>query len=73
MKTPLQRAREARNWTQKQVADMLKMDQGHYHRIERTGATTRETAEAIVRLFDDVDLSELHVLYPERYRDRVAL
>lgn len=66
--TPLKRARQGRNWTQKQVAAKLGINQGHYHRIESRGETTPATAAAIVALFGpESGLTEVHVLYPQRF------
>lgn len=51
--------------TQAQVAQRLAMSQGHYSRIERLGHTSRETAVKITAMFPD--LSEMEVLFPERF------
>lgn len=71
MKTPLKRAREARKLTQMEVAAQIGISQSTYSRIENGGMTTRETAQAIVGfLGHESGLSELHVLYPDRFPDR---
>lgn len=68
MKTPLKRAREARKLTQTDVAEQIGISQSTYSRIEGGGKTARETAQAIVAFFGQQSgLSELHVLYPERF------
>lgn len=54
--------------TQTEVARAIGISQGHYHRIESRGETTPETAALLVDLFGpDSGLTELHVLFPDRY------
>jgi transcriptional regulator with XRE-family HTH domain len=66
--TPLRKLREERGLTTIKVARELSIDQGHYSRIERDGKCSKEVAEKIVDFFGREWITELHVLYPERYR-----
>jgi hypothetical protein len=54
------------------VAAALSMDQGHYTKIENGASTSAATAAKIAAYFAPA-ISELHVLYPERFpRDEKA-
>lgn len=70
--TPLKKARSARNWTLADVSSRLaaigeSADTGNLSRIERgTQRASAVLAENLVRVFGN-DLTEIHVLYPERY------
>lgn len=65
--TPLLEARLASGLTQKQLADVLGIDQGHLSRIERNQCQPKpDLAATIVVKFGGV-LDELMVIYPERY------
>ena len=66
--SPLRKLREKRGLTTIKVARDIEIDQGHLSRIERDGKCSREVAEKIVAYFGRNLISELHVLYPERYR-----
>lgn len=66
--TPLRKLREDRGLTTTLVARKIDIDQGHYSRIERDGKCSREVAQKIVEFFGQEWITELHVLYPERYR-----
>lgn len=66
--TPLRKLREKRGLTTIKVAREVDIDQGHYSRIERDGKCSREVAQKIVEFFGREWITELHVLYPERYR-----
>lgn len=66
--TPLRKLREERGLTTIKVAREIQIDQGHYSRIERDGKCSREVAQKIVDFFGREWITELHVLYPERYR-----
>ena len=66
--SPLRRLRAKRGLTTIKVARDLEIDQGHYSRIERDGKCSREVAEKIVEYFGRNRITELHVLYPARYR-----
>lgn len=64
--TPLLEARLASGLTQKQVADILEIDQGHLSRIERCQCQPKpDLAAVIASKFQCLD--EMMVLYPERY------
>jgi putative transcriptional regulator len=69
--TPLKRIRKARGLTAAGVAETLQMDQGHYTRIENGASTSAETAAKIAALFSP-EISELHVLYPDRFQPEGA-
>lgn len=72
--TPLKKARIAKGWTLAEVSDRLaatgadRTDTGNLSRVER-GEQRASTAlaENLCRLFDG-EITELHILYPERYR-----
>jgi transcriptional regulator with XRE-family HTH domain len=76
--TPLRNARTRRGWTLHEVSAHLlaigagSTDTGNLSRIER-GAQRASTsmAENLCRVFGG-ELSELHILYPERYMPRPA-
>ena len=65
VKTPLRRAREARGLTIDEAAAKLGIDQGNLSRIERGLQTPSK--EALAEIAREFDLSELEILYPERY------
>lgn len=67
MDTPLKSLRSQRGLTTVAVANAVGIDQGTYWRIENGAGTTPDTAAKIVRFFGDHSLTELHILYPERY------
>ncbi len=53
-----------------QVAELIKSDAGNISRIERGQQTpSKELVEKLVALFKDEGLTELHILFPERYTD----
>ncbi len=70
--TPLKKARTERNWRLADVCDRLRdlgenIDTGNLSRIERCEQrASPTTAEKLVRVFDG-DLTEIHILYPERF------
>lgn len=67
-KTPLRQLRERRELKQGDLARALGISQSAYSRIERFGQTTKETAAAIIAyLGRDCGITELEVLYPERF------
>lgn len=77
--TPLKKARIARGWTLTEVSDRLaavgadRTDTGNLSRIERCEQRASATlAENLCRVFEG-DISELHILYPERYRTEQTL
>lgn len=72
--TPLKRARTKRNWRLADVCQRLRdlgenIDTGNLSRIERCEQrASPTTAEKLVRVFDG-EITEIHILYPERYTD----
>jgi len=67
MTTPLQRIRIARGLTQKQVALGAEIDPGQYSRIENAKEqATPRAAERIAKSFGH-EVTEMQILYPERY------
>lgn len=72
--TPLKKARSDRGWTLAQVVKRLaetgeQIDTGNLSRIERgVQRPSPALAENLVAVFQG-DLTEIHVLYPERYQD----
>jgi len=72
--TPLKRARIARKWTLADVSARLALlgdpiDSGNLSRVERGVQRASTTlAENLSRVFDG-DITEIHILYPERFID----
>ena len=64
MISPLRQKRWEMGLTVREAAALVGIDIGQLSRIERTGRTTRETAERIAECFG---VSEENVLYPERF------
>lgn len=65
--TPLQKIREAHHLSQSKVAAAVGLDQSSYHCIETGKNGTRpSTAERLVKFFGS-GITEMHVLYPERF------
>lgn len=70
--TPLKRARTARKWTLADVSARLAqlgdpIDSGNLSRIERGIQRASATlAENLAQVFEG-DLTEIHILYPERF------
>lgn len=71
--SPLKRARQSRSWTLAEVSARLaalgdRVDPANLSRVER-GAQKASTAlaEKLVQVFEG-DLTEMHILYPERFR-----
>ncbi|MDG9784662.1 helix-turn-helix domain-containing protein [Metapseudomonas otitidis] len=70
--TPLKKARTDRKWRLADVCERLRglgenIDTGNLSRIERCEQrASPATAEKLAQVFDG-ELSELHILYPERY------
>lgn len=72
-KTPLRLAREARNLTLKQVADAVGTDGGNLSRVERgTQTPSKELTEALVKFYGVKNLSEVQILFPERFTAQAA-
>lgn len=67
--TPLRKARRKRGLTLADVAESVGSDTGNISRIERgQQIPNRELLSNIVDLFKDNDITEVHILYPERFR-----
>ena len=66
-KTPLRVLREKRGLTAIAVAEAVGVSQGQYSRIENGEGTQAQTAERIVEFFGREFITEIHVLYPERF------
>lgn len=57
--------------TQGEVAALVGIHQGSYSKLERNtpgNGASAELAAALARIFRHQGLSELHVLYPKRFR-----
>lgn len=66
--TPLRKLRIRKGLTQREVAQAVGLDQGHYCRIERGEQVSPDSAAAIAGYFGKA-ITELHILYPERYQE----
>lgn len=67
MKTPLRLARERREMTIVQVSTATGIDPGNLSRIERGCQTpSKDVAEKLAKFFDN-EVTEIQILYPERY------
>lgn len=67
--TPLRKLRKLRGLSTTVVAAAVELDQSTYSRIEASGATSRETAAKIADYFGREWITELHILFPDRYPD----
>lgn len=68
MKTPLRLAREKHDLTLQDLAKNVDSDVGNLSRIERGHQRpSSELAEKICKQFPDGEITELHLIYPERY------
>lgn len=65
--TPLKRLRLARGKTLKAVADGVNSDPGNISRIERGKQCSPALAAKLVAFFGADAISELEILYPQRY------
>lgn len=67
MKTPLRLARERRDLTIVQVSAATGIDPGNLSRIERGCQTpSTDVAEKLAKFFGH-EVTEIQILYPERY------
>lgn len=66
-KTPLRSLREARGLTATQVASAVGMVQSSYTRIENGLGASPDSAAKLAEFFGREFITELHILYPERY------
>ena len=65
--TPLRRIREMKKYSLAEVATSVSSDPGNLSRIENgTQKPSVTLAERLVRFFD-FEITELELLYPERY------
>lgn len=71
-KTPLQRLREKRGLTLKEVADAVDTDTGNLSRMERGIQKSVDLAAKLVTFYGPGAITELEILYPERYPDPAA-
>jgi transcriptional regulator with XRE-family HTH domain len=66
--TPLKRIRLERGAKQTDLAEKIGIDQGYLSRIEN--GDVRPSPEVAARIADEIGrewITELHILYPERY------
>lgn len=74
--TPLKKARLAKGWVLEDVVSRLRRiggsaDVGNLSRIERgLQKASVDLAASLVRVFGKRSLSEMQVLYPERYMEK---
>lgn len=72
--TPLKRARIAKGWSLEDVVRRLvelgePFDTGNLSRVERNKQrASLKLAESLVKVFGKRTLTEIHVLYPERFQ-----
>ena len=73
-KTPLRNARESRELTVNEVANLVGTDQGALSRIERQKQVCNlALAERLADFFYAEKLTENHILYPQRYMSSKTL
>ena len=66
--TPLRKARLQRGLTLANVAESVGSDTGNISRIERgQQIPNRELLSNLVDLFKENEITEVHILYPERF------
>lgn len=76
--TPLKKARKAKGWRLSDVVDRLAAigevtDTSNLSRLERgVQRASTQMAESIVKVFGKRALTEIHVLYPERFAEKSA-
>lgn len=74
--TPLKKARKAKGWRLSDVVDRLAAigevtDTSNLSRLERgVQRASTQMAESIVKVFGKRALTEIHVLYPERFAEK---
>lgn len=70
MTTPLKKVRMTKGFTLEQVAEAVGSDSGNISRIERGKQNpNKEMVAKLVKLFETEGLTELQILFPERYTD----
>ncbi|OSI21674.1 helix-turn-helix domain-containing protein [Neisseria dumasiana] len=68
--TPLKKARLAEGLTLKEVAKHVNSDTGNISRIERgKQMPSKELVSKLVDLFSSQGITEVHIIYPERFPD----
>ena len=67
MDTPLKRLRAQRGLTLQEVAAAVNSDTGNISRIENGKQQSADLAEKLVEFFGKGAISELEILYPDRY------
>lgn len=68
MCTPLKNARAAKGLTLVQLANLVNSDAGNLSRIENGKQTpNKDLISKLVELFKDLGITELHILYPEKF------
>jgi putative transcriptional regulator len=71
--TPLQQVRERRKLSRKELAAALQIDYTHLFRVEKGDSqASPELAERIALYFGH-EVTELQILYPERYQTDLKL
>lgn len=71
MKTPLRKAREKKGITLGDLAKLVDSDVGNLSRIERgRQIPNSDLAAKICAAFPDSELTELHLIYPQRYMEQ---
>lgn len=70
--TPLKRLRIARGVTLDEIAKVIKRNNGTISRIERAESQASPDTAALIVAFFNGAITELEILYPERYMDRRA-
>ncbi len=70
LNTPLKVAREKRKLTQRNVADAVDIDPTFYGRLENMKAGASAEVAAKLAKFFGHEVTEMQILYPERYVDK---
>lgn len=76
--TPLKKARKEKGWRLADLVDRLRAvgeetDTGNLSRIERgIQRPSPKLAESICKVFGKRSLTEIHVLYPDRFQEKTV-
>lgn len=70
--TALKRLREQKGMTATSVAQAVRMDQSYYSKIENGRATASPEVAAKLAGFFAHEITEMQILYPERYEVEAA-
>lgn len=70
--TPLRRLRKERGLTLLEVARAVGTDTGNLSRIEKGKQQSPELAPKLVEFFGSEHITELEILYPDRYTENRA-